>query len=218
MKTKKCSILLLAFCLFAMSCDKESDSDFTYQQSLESQANLKALPYLKLSGEEYLLDLSMSEAFDIGISGDQYTRILNEIQTVNNRIQELRSQNVNVNLVNPEQELEMCPPMLSTRSEIGGDPVTNITNIETTGQEKGTKNAFIPQAAHCIKVSFFCGGLIDLAEYEVTVNGRTSYGNGTAVMGYIVKADDLTPAATNVTGTFGFRTACSNGGRCSFYF
>ena len=209
--------IVVAVCLlFCVSCTTDFTSDYRMESVTDYDASFLAIPFLSLKDGKYDLQLSLKEANKLGISDMQYEKMKSDIDDVNDEIERLNEQHIKVYLADPSDYL--FEPVISlTRSEGGGE-VHNIVSLESIDQNKVTKDAFIPIGANSINIHFYAGGLIDIANYEVTVSGQTSSGSGTALLGYMVQHDLLAPAATNTTGTFGFRISNSNGGSCVFYY
>lgn len=91
--------VIISMIFFLISCNIESEE---YQDPRE--ASLLAVKYLSLDSNRYTLNLSEEAALEIGISKQNYYRMLDEVKAANKQIQEwLKDSNANFTLTDPHQ-------------------------------------------------------------------------------------------------------------------
>lgn len=146
---KKVFVLSVLFCVLNFySCDTEE-----YVPWLDStSASLVAREYLVLNENQYTLNLTEQEALQLRITQQDYLRMLVEIETANQQIQEwLKDSNAEFILTDPnnldslmyydDSDIDSNIRLKSRSSESFGTPSGHIA---TDGQEVGRDVFFAP--------------------------------------------------------------------------
>lgn len=181
-----------------------------------TNASLIAVKYLVLNDNQYELHLSKTEAINLGISPEDYDRILDEIAFTNEKIEEhLANTEETLVLIDPQAdeeniEVEEDVTRLKTRSESGELRGT----ITTSGQEIGYGGGFAPLGTK--EVTFNCiffGAILPFYNLTTKAQGEVRTGGGTGLIGKNSVFTVMT-VASNTSLTVSFQTSDSNGGKC----
>lgn len=218
---KKVFVLSVLFCVLNFySCDTEE-----YVPWLDStSASLVAREYLALNENQYTLNLTEQEALQLRITQQDYLRMLVEIETANQQIQEwLKDSNAEFILTDPnnldslmyydDSDIDSNIRLKSRSSESFGTPSGHIA---TDGQEVGRDVFFAPSGIR--NVTFLCRSNVAITPiYNVTTQsfGITKTGGGIGAIG-VNSSYTVGIAASNVDVCLTFKTSDSNGGECSW--
>ena len=203
-------IILFVLVLLVACCNTENEE---YQDP--KSASLLAVEYLSLDDNQYTLNLSEEAALDIGISKQNYDRMLNEINLANIQIQEwLKDPDANFVLTNPHDlSVQIDDPInLKTRSE----SFNPSGNIVTSGQEMGYDTFFAYSGTK--SVVFLCRSNAALTPiYNVTTEtgGVVKTGGGIGAIG-VNSSYTVGLAMSNVNANLSFKTSDSNGGNAAW--
>lgn len=214
------TFFFVSACLFLNSCTQNLDNqgDLGVKIISSYDANLKALSYLKLEGEYYVFNLSMSEAKELGISESDYIRMKKEVEEGNALIAEFKKEfpEAEFNFVDPQymevDELKTSP-LLKSRSESGSG--TFSVSLQPYDQNMVSTSKYIPRGIGTLNVACVSVGFFQVFNYSVTTLGEIVAGGGTGLAG--TYNGTITPAASGTVGTFSFKTSNTNGGTCRFY-
>lgn len=202
--------IIASMMFFLICCDTEHEE---YQDPRE--ASLLAVEYLSLDNNRYSLNLSEKAALEIGISKQNYYRMLDEVESANRQIQEwLKDPNANFTLTDPRNiEVQINDPQsVKTKSE----SYTPSGNIITNGQEVGTDSFFAYGGTKA--VVFLCRSNAALTPiYNVTTKteGQVRTGGGIGALG-VNSSYRVQLAFSNVNAYLTFCTSDSNGGNAAW--
>jgi hypothetical protein len=211
------SILLVIFVLmgiFTQSCSFDEDS--LSNNTIDSQkANLIALDYLELQGEQYVLNLSEKDAFVLGISKFDYDRMQKEIFEGNALIREYQAKGDQIVLNDPQ---ENRVNISNIRLKNGNEKVYDNNRdkacyftIPSTGAE-GSAFAFVPNGAKKLKISFTCGCFLASCSGSITCGGvSVPY----SIFGFSGGSTTINIPVSNTNMKVTGNTLCSGGGSIS---
>lgn len=163
--------------------------------------------YLKLDGDEYLLDLSEEEALELGISKRDYENVLKELESSNERIQSIKAE--------PNHELTLFDPETDV-SEEQRQQLMASGHLSTVGQEETGTSFYAPR--NTTQVRFSCRGNAALTPFFTCKTlALGSEHQRTEVGSNVVYVDIDVPVAASATNVnIYFSTTDSNGGVCDW--
>ncbi|MDR1203395.1 MAG: hypothetical protein LBL58_17440 [Tannerellaceae bacterium] len=102
------SLLTLSIVSF-LSCSQDNDVSNNVEPKYTTRldANLILVNYLELIEDKYVLNISLQEAKEIGISTEMYINTQNEIQETNEIIKRTKSANQEIQLTDPQEALKL---------------------------------------------------------------------------------------------------------------
>ena len=215
------TLLPICIVLLPLACSDLDTNMFQEQVSIEEsdipqseeidllQAQQIARTHLVLDKNLYVLKMNFEEAANYGISREIFTRLLHEVEEVNDFINDLRTKGEHVILQNPQEVKNNSKRPIKTRSESNTDILASgsleVRNIQTEigiSAPAGSKKIVFKGSSRCF-----------LTAIQIDCNGSTNTITSGPWIGSCSFQIPMSPTLLKVR-TF---TLCSDGGSVQYF-
>lgn len=216
-------LVLFALVLGLGACSSNSDGKSNIDEPLSPsevalqemiQTNDKVVPFIESDGEHYFMNLTLEKALELGISREEYDRVIKETIEANNTLDSLRAAGVEVDMYDPATDDDQEKDNPSMMSRAFTDPVGWLTAYSY--DEVQSQLLFYPTGMRGIE--FRCranAALYPFFSCKLRYGGQWIERAGSAFRSHS-KTIQVPSPTSNEYGIIAFRTSDVNGGEAFF--